>query len=838
MSDYKHVEIAPFLLARVAGGDSSKVDGILLTKTVDVIHKIIQQEVYMESVKESIEGMIFELVPTLTDEEKPLLRFILKFKRDVHNQRLPKMNRGHFDQLLRKLGNQKSEEIKGWYQAAFDRDKCVREVSDLFEQEVSKASVQLAKLMGNPEWQKGLILANTEYIRSYKADRLKKWMPRNQYARSSMSYLSRIVTKTSPFSTLTPLGLTTFDDKQSDSLRTGGIRSKSKITQALATSIVFGLVKDQVFSTLFNYECNLSIRQSNEKISYFKSNYTVLNGFSWRQDHLRTQEMDQDLVQVLKYLCGRRVLTYDQIQEVVSISDSDWTFQRLLDEQWIRPILPFSRRDQHTLLSIAEVLEGKTDRMTGQVACCLQQIDACVEKISTSDAAERLRLLGCVEKLIQKVGDLLSIDLEAYFKKSNYIYEDVCTDKRLPPLGCHIQEDLHKIGRMMRPYMFRTHVYDLLVKHFVERYGDGGTCYDIEDFLISFDQRKDTARLIKKAFMQDRKTALDVEEGRAISPISDSSAPPSATVFFQISSSSIDSVRDGDYTLVINQVNPGLGGLLSRFVSLFDSGGGNFSYHLRTWLEKMYPHAHILDLPIVADFSSLQIDSGVTEQSLRWSGENPTNEIVPDLLLKDLRLVHLEDNTLVLIDKNDEVVAPQYLGAIPHYLLNSVMGHFMTIINPWINAFQTNWSVSPLFSSPQPVEEVQFYPRIQEGRIVLRRARWRIPLYLFPLQEAGEKDEMYFLRLKKWQHEHQIPDEVFIAGERTSISFEAKKRKPMWFNFNSYHAIEAAIKSIVTDDLLVITFTEAHPTRADYWVGGNNGRYASEFLSLMRWSRR
>ncbi len=827
--------VAPFLLFRVAGKDTSGVDSLQINRTVALLEEADRLESIMESLRETIDASLYRLVPTMTDEEKGLLRQLLKLKRDIFNGRASAVEAHVQSEIRGRLDIDEAEQLRKWLEASSERERLLREAKETFEREIAEAGHRLAEQMGNPECQKGLVLASPEYVRSYNRHRLNQWLPKNQYARSSTAYVSRMVTKTSPFSTLTAVGMTWWESDPRNSLTDDeSKRSVCRISQAVAAGIVFQLVKDDEFVSLFTYEKNPSIRLENGKVSYSKSTYSVLNGFSWRQDQYVSLALGPDEFEMLRQL---RSGTYAEMTEQFT-RESEW-FQRFIREQWIRPVLPYSRKEPYPLRVLAERLRLAASRRGRRITRLIRLIDGCERRMEISGVKRRLRLQDQIRDAVASISDCLNQPVPDTAKKGNLVYEDVRTGRKAPPLGEHVKEDLTRLGEMMRPYFFRTHMYDLLVEHFVERYGRGGICFDIEDFIRSFEGRKDRPRLVKRAQSLDKQTAAALEEGRVFASVSNSAAPPNTTVFFQLASpSGFKGIQHGDYSLVVNQFNPGFGGLFVRFLRLFDGPQENLPARLREWIQSMYPKSRIVDFPSIADYNSLQLDYGVTEQALRWPAEHPTTERLPDVMLSDLRLVHTEEGTLTLLDENGTVVAPQYLGTVPYYLLQGTVSHFLTLIAPWVNAFPVGWSASMLHGTLPPPERLEYHPRREEGRLVLRRARWRVPLYLFPLREPGETDYAYFCRVKRWQKENGIPDEVFLSGERSRFSFEAKKRKPMWLSFNSFHSIEAAVQSVVQDDLLCVSLTEALPARSEHWFEDEDGlRYATEYVSLLKWPR-
>src|SRR6185312_16895942 len=113
----------------------------------------------------------------------------------------------------------------------------------------------------------------------------------------------------------------------------------------------------------------------------------------------------------------------------------------------------------------------------------------------------------------------------------------------------------------------------------------------------------------------------------------------------------------------------------------------------------------------------------------------------------------------------------------------------MLIADPWIRDY------SP-FSEGMPGDEqnstegVQFSPRQQQGRVVFRRAQWRVPAACMITRTKGEGDFDFFARAQNWRKQHGLPEEVFVRTEGNRLSFRAKERKPAWIHFGSPHSLE------------------------------------------------
>ncbi|NRR26432.1 lantibiotic dehydratase [Bacillus velezensis] len=824
--------IAPFVLVRAAGGSIKSLQCTDTESSVKYIENIISLDRTIENIKEPLNDILYKLISRIKDDETNFLRFLLKLKRDIYNMRAVNISAEHQVMLKNRLSYADYNLLMHWYTSTCDRSKTMELAKRAFEEEIKEASKQLAKEMEDKEWQKGMALANPKYLASYNKYKIKLWRPHKQYARSSMAYLGRITVKTSPFSTFTKLGLSSFSSEEM-SVPSSQKTSFCSISKSICTELIFEMALHPELSQFLTYEKNISLRViDQEHIQLIKSSYVILNGFAWRNDQLICESVTTKQINIVKSIESG---SYSKIKEL--ISNTPFKFNDLIVAQWIKPVIPFSRKSEQPLLDLYEMLKSIEVKKARRLARIVKWMQSCLDTLSLSEAKERLRYHQMIIQLAKKAFQEITNNKPKSLQNEKLVYENVKLSEIHPPLGEYVKCDLEKISNKLRNYQFRTHLYDLLCEHFVSSYGKGGVCDNIQEFLFQFEQRKDRPRLIKNALRKDKRTAERLEESRVFAPYSASSAPPIATVFYQLASNhgSEEDISAGDYRLIINQINSGLG-LLLRFQSMFKEEQSNLGELMRNWTHSLNSEAKIVHFPMIADFSNLQTDPGILSTSLRWPGENPMIDS-NDLQLNELCLIHEEPGILTFVDKEGCPIAPMYFGAVPQHMVQGPMSHLFTIMMPWINAFKGNWVSSPLFSASPPPEEVEFHDRIQEGRIVYRRARWRIPAFLFPHKEKSESEYAYYLRLKTFQKRYGLPDEGFLLGERVGISLNSKQRKPIYMNFNSYHSIEAAISTAAAEhDLLSVTFTEALPNRYQHWLKNEEGQViASEYMSLFKW---
>src|SRR5262249_39160010 len=261
-----------------------------------------------------------------------------------------------------------------------------------------------------------------------------------------------------------------------------------------------------------------------------------------------------------------------------------------------------------------------------------------------------------------------------------------------------------------------------------------------------------------------------------------------------------------------------------------------------TWVRSSRGAHPALELTVISDCNNLHPVLGITGKVLRWPAECPTTETTGDVIdtceLRDLRLrADAADQTLHFVDLSGRVVAPCYLGLVPALNFRNALGLLLFLIDPWVcdaeAGLRRDVSQSPL----PPPSGIEFYPRREVGRVVLRRARWRLPVSNVPTRRKGESEFDFFVRVQSWRDDHGLPETVFFSLERDAMELDPRLRKPIWLNFASPHSLEL-LRQLSAEDGRIASMTEALPAVGQHWVpapGGDPGARTCEFISLVRW---
>ncbi len=853
---YGAPSIAPFSVVRIGGVSAHCLEPLLLKRTTRSITKALQVEQHMQDFVAPLEDALYRLVP-LVGEQKELRRRILAVKRNVHNLRLWE-NAIQDVEIVASAMGEGGILLREWFRQAQMREDALQSATQAYEEELVAANTTIAAGVENEHLRQGLALASPDLLKELQRPIAEEeWRPTSKLARSSLAYLMRAALKTSPLSTFTHIALADFvkpgDDAGTKRIDVAGqdLISREKhhrvvrLVNMLPTALLTLIARNPDLAPLLYFEPNKGITRSAsepDKLRVLSNRYYITGDFAGRAEVTIDHEIRCGVApEFLAFLESGRRVTYQELLALLpkghKKQDSHLRMLRLLDKQLFRPVAPFSRRDKQPLLKLAKVLERGTHPLAASLALQMRALQQTADANREASGFERLRQLETLREQAANLFTQFGIP-EPEWLKNNLLYEDVKHNGQNIPVPSQVQEDLTHMANILRPRIKRTRLYDYLYQDFVQRFGPEGETNDILAFFTDFLQREDASELIARAVSDDHTSLMDETHKRNSLPAGESSVPPTVTVLYQLAAESPEALERGDYKLVVNQVLADEGGLLGRFNSLLDAEHGDLVGRLRDWsTNSLYKDRRVVEMPLVGDWHNLQGDLGLTEQTLRWPAETPTaGDNEKTLELCDLHLrANVRDETLYFVDASGQVVAPAYFGVVPMHLFTREVRLMLTLIYPWIGDYDVGWQATRHNVSTEAVRQVEFFPRREEGRIVLRRARWRFPPMQIPIRQKNENDFEFFTRVQSWREEHQLPEELFVSTDRSQLSFEAKVRKPIWIDFRSPHTLEL-LRQYIDKDAIAVCFTEVLPTRHQYWVAadGHTG-HASEFMTQLHW---
>ncbi|MEU0675218.1 hypothetical protein ABZ330_20440 [Streptomyces sp. NPDC006172] len=762
-------------------------------------------------------------VPQLEDAPH-LRRAALHLRRQVHNGRPAHVPDDVVQDLRARLGAADGAALAQWLEGMLELTALRARTDALYDEETAAATNRLRGVLSVPVLAQGLAQANPQLLSNLTVKPLE---PHSKAARAVLGYVSRAAVKTSPFSRLTALALDGQDMKAGT--------SHSYVDQQHVHAWLNTLARDERYIAALEVEPNRSVRRVAGRPFVLTPSYGGPGDSAWRMDSLADASRYSA---VLEELATWSRMTIAEALVRIGGSDPFGGFLRLLDTGLLRLVLPWSPTEQRPLRALAVRLKPLPSPAAERTRLLLERLDAEATGLHLLSGPERARSVGESLARIRAVPDGDPRPSSRYA-----VYEDALSDIPLRLPTGPIEEDLAALGRLIRPYIFRSHLYDWLRDEFVTRYGPGGHCPDLFEFLWAVAASPGFDGKLYRALLQDHAESGRPSD-RAWLPVSAGSAPPTTAVLYQIAARSVDDIRRGDHRLVVNQYNSGVGGLVARFRHLLDRSapaGAGLTHHLRAWIAELFPHAVPHQVTLSGDVNGMHHVADGILPPLHWPGEPPSAAEAPrPPVTASVRHCQATD-TLEFLNPEGLVLAPVYLGVVPQHLVPGVARLLLCLADPWVNGSRLCCTANPVDAAPPPVgADIQPTPRRSHNRLVLGRRTWRFPPELLPTPAKGETQPAFFRRVHEWRTGHTLPDEVFLSVEASGPpSAVSSHTKPLWLSFRSPHALWAAAHHVgKAKDVKAVRLAEACPDRSAYWLRDDEGRHrAAEHVSLLRWER-
>jgi hypothetical protein len=543
----------------------------------------------------------------------------------------------------------------------------------------------------------------------------------------------------------------------------------------------------------------------------------------WRDD--RVLAADHALRWLRSVAPADPQLSYDQVLADLGGADPGGRFLRLLDAGLLQPVPPWQRgEDPLAVLGDVVAEEGGVSRRD------VRTVHTLASGLAHADADVRVTTAATVRQVTRSWADPSDPgDQDA----GGLLYEDRETDldlldpRALPTFG----SDLSLLADRLRPRIFRSHLYDVLVDRFVAEFGAGGGCVDPLGFLMRLSVDRDTNPPVQHAQAADLRARAHPGERTGL-PVGPTSAPPSAGVFLQVAADSEVDALAGRHRLVVNQFGAGSGSLLARFSSLL---GDEFADSLRQHVSRCWEGVPCRELVVWTDCNTAQAECAGILPPLLLPGEPAAPHAAT---LEETALVHdAMTDTLSLCDRRGEPFGLAYLGLTPQHLLQGYTRLLAVLADPWVNGSpDCDYTITNLLELTEHcTDEVVALPRRSLGRLVTRRASWITPVGALPAPTGDDADLV--LRLAAFRREHGLPEEVFVQQLGGVDVPTSGVRKPMWVSLASPVSVGVLFQGLRpgTRHLRIV---EALPGRQEHPQHDRAGlRRATEHVALLHWPR-
>ncbi|WP_256105418.1 lantibiotic dehydratase [Streptomyces sp. ODS05-4] len=201
--------------------------------------------------------------------------------------------------------------------------------------------------------------------------------------------------------------------------------------------------------------------------------------------------------------------------------------------------------------------------------------------------------------------------------------------------------------------------------------------------------------------------------------------------------------------------------------------------------------------------------------------DRPADRVLP---LHELTVVHdASAGSLRLEAPGHGPVRPVYSG-----------GNWEALLPPAARFVMDGFAEPPMFLAPQswwlnePVRRVpgrvRRLPRLELGRLTVRRAVWAVGAAMVPRRDAGEQEAAYLLRFVAWTRDNGIPDRCFVRVLEPGAGRVVARAKPMPLDTGNWFSVMAFEARLGGGQDLVL-FTEELPE-----LSGDEGRHVRELV--------
>ncbi|MGP4104783.1 lantibiotic dehydratase [Nonomuraea sp. KM90] len=701
-----------------------------------------------------------------------------------------------------------------------------------------------------------------------------------QIERTLLELLYRAALKTSPFSTLTAVGLGRFASgagrplPEPASLRQ---RSSVRLNVAVLARLSAAILADPGLRSQIVVTLAPGAGADGESMRYIRRR-TIAGTDT--EAAVSLDDVHEDLFflpsgpaldDVVAVTRNAR-LTLRDLAAQVAAADAGRTLEaveRLLGHLLrlgllVAPDLQIDLRAPDPAAAYTGVLARQPHPALREVAAVLTRVCGLVDRYPATPARERAAVLDELRSRVREAFSLVGAPEKALprtlvYEDTTITFDGMETDRAeweaaaLPSLAA--LADILPAFDLSLPRRLTA------LGFFLARYGAGGRCEDVERFCHEF-QRDFFApyagRLLRRRPFDDDNAYVPQENWFRLAEIEAlDRAREAASLYLRDVPENAEEIRLGpDFVeavrghlppggrfdqpwsffvqqaagrLVLNQAYAGSTLMFSRFAHCLDAGGAGARHLLAGVLRRHTPAGAVLaELRGGYETTNLNIHPSVTDHEIVCSGDVSTRPPSEQIPLDDLVLEHdPHEGRVKLVSKRlGREVVPLYLG----FLLPMALPEVQQVLMCFSPAGMAPIDLWAGTGRPVPADGVTAYPRLVLGDLVVQRRMWKLAPAAFPLRDPGHTDSEHLLRVLRWRREHGLPEQVFAQVNGRRENGRGPSRKPLPVDFGSWLSLRL-LDQLARAASSRIVLTECSPGLDELWLRDEHGRpHVSEYL--------
>jgi len=392
------MKIFPFSLLRIAGKPYNGLENMGFENNINKKYFRYKTKLYIT--KSNIDKKLYNLIGSLENRDKQ--NFLLNFKRDIYNER--NISDKTLAQVYKLINKELRNLIDSYFSLLKEISRIKKEGEEVFAKELVKSRKEFKKLLNDSILKRGVLLSSKDLFHRLKEYESKEEINLNRndlkVEQSTLKYLTRIRTKTSPFSTFTHLSITKHSDNK-DNYPFKVDEEKIEINSYVRlNNYLFYYLKALIFENegiFLNLPLRLNptIRKSKEELSYL-TNYNNIESFQ----RIKTNAFLELLIDKLSG--NKRGIIYSELINLLkkyteaSSKELQNYINELIKYGFIEFNLGISGKDPEwdiKLCSKLKELEKKKVPLVNELRLSLISLRKLAKKFEKAKADERYRIL-------------------------------------------------------------------------------------------------------------------------------------------------------------------------------------------------------------------------------------------------------------------------------------------------------------------------------------------------------------------------------------------------------------------------------------------------------------
>jgi hypothetical protein len=841
----------PYIFGRIGGGSITELEDLRHSqKLKEFISEVLGLDADLEQIRQEIVSLLYQMIQT--EKNAKVQNSLLNLKRAVFNKKTIASLAFFYDAYLKEIKESKLNNLLIDYSQCYEkRNNALTRTTKLYKHELDVAIKKLDTLCHANYLSNGFLFASEKLSRSVGDDTFYK-KQKEKTVFSLLKYLTRSVTKTTPFSTFN----TVFCTEKNENGLTEMVTAKQSYINP--NNLIFLFIKKWLIflpesRSTFQLSINTSIFESGEHYIYFVN---IDNN-----EFLKRIKKTPTCVLIKKAFEVNLVLNYADLVSLLQknisgpAAEASTFIDKIITEGFILIQFPVSMYDPNWPARLVHFINKEisleNEFILSTISFFLVKLSLTKRNLESDKATlARKRYLTTVHSELLELKKLLLKKYPAFpfqnitenISSSDLFYEDFIGASPIKCESINLELFTKKLSRLrhLLPYFDERKTIRQSIKTFIindfeaesiplltflEVYFNGKERFESEanQKLLELVQSPDHLYFnIIQGIENCTHDLLDLER-IPYSQYEKKEDTPYG-LYAQITNETNNPI------LIINGESSGYGKNFSRFLAYIDP---IVSFEIIERLKANHPDAIIADVHDASIHNS-NMYPAFTDYYIDIPGNEPDPRAVKKIPLTDLFLTMEKDDVILTLKDGQKIIPFNFSmeninrksALIKFFDLFSVSSHRSLLVME----IATNYFTMKLMQSENMIRAL---PRILYGEnIVLGRRKWLVKKAVFydllTLQPFDKFSISKYLQIAKWRNAHVIPDEVFVKiKKRENNSFSSYK--PQYINFE-VPLLVACFISLLEDADEIIEITEMFPGSDHLNENTLGNKYVQEFV--------